>query len=332
MILDRPVPAVLALVLLAAAPLSAASLQSRVEEAVRSLRGTMGVAAKDLATGETVFVDADTQFPTASVIKVAVMVEVFHQMAEGRLRRADTITLEDSTKVDGSGVLQRLHGGLVLTIGDLLDLMMTVSDNTATNLLIARVGTANVDQRLVSYGITRTKLFRPTFRDGKPDVFPEEEKEFGLGVATPREMARLMELIAEGKVVDRASSEAMIAIMREQSNRTMIPRSLPETDEVVIADKPGWDSEKHPDAAGVHRHVRGDVAVVTTPRGRYVIAIFARQVQDTRWGPDNEANVLMGRISRMVYDAFGAPRAARPTAERSPAPGPAPRRGRRHRP
>ena len=150
-------------------------------------------------------------------------------------------------------MLQRLHGGLVLTVGDLLDLMMTVSDNTATNLLIALVGTANVDKRLVSYGLTRTKLFRPTFRDGHPDVFPEEEKEFGLGVTTPREMARLMELIAEGRVVDRAASDAMIAIMREQAFRTMIPRSLPETDDVVIANKPGWDTEKHPDAAGVKR-------------------------------------------------------------------------------
>jgi beta-lactamase class A len=283
---------------------STASLQSRVEEAVRSLRGAMGVAAKDLTTGETVFVNADVPFPTASVIKVAVMVEVFHQMAEGRLRREDTITLEDSAKVGGSGVLPRLHGGLVLTIGDLVDLMMTVSDNTATNLLIGRVGTANVDQRLVSYGLARTKLFRPTFRDGRPDVFPEEEKEFGLGVTTPREMARLMELIAEGRVVDRASSEAMIAIMREQAFRTMIPRSLPETDEVVIADKPGWDTEKHADATGVRRHVRGDVAIVTTPRGRYVLAIHARQVHDTRWGPDNEATVLAARISEMVYAAF----------------------------
>jgi beta-lactamase class A len=308
MILDRPLPVLLTLALLAAAPLSAASLQSQVEEAVRTLRGTMGVAAKNLATGETVAVDADTQFPTASVIKVAVMVEVFHQIAEKRLRREDTVVLDEAAKVDGSGVLQRMHGGLALTVGDLLDLMMTVSDNTATNLLIAKVGTANVDQRLVSYGVTRTKLFRPTFRDGKPDVFPEEEKEFGLGVATPREMARLMELIADGKVVDRAASDAMIAIMREQSNDTMIRRALPETDDVVVADKPGWDSEKHPDAAGVKRHVRGDVGIVITPRGRYVIAMFARQVQDTQWGPDNQANVVMGRISRMVYDAFAGAR------------------------
>jgi beta-lactamase class A len=308
MSLDRPLLILVTLILMAAAPLSAAPLQARVEEAVRTLHGTMGVAAKNLATGETVFVNADTQFPTASVIKVAVMVEVFHQVAEGRLRRDDTITLDDSAKVGGSGVLQRMHGGLVLTVADLLDLMMTVSDNTATNLLISLVGTANVDRRLVSYGLTRTRLFRPTFRDGRPDVFPEEEKEFGLGVATPREMARLMELIAEGKVVDRAASDAMIAIMREQAFAFMIPRSLPETDDVVVADKPGWDSEKHPDASGVKRHVRGDVAIVTTPRGRYVIAIQARQVQDTRWGPDNDAVVLAARISRMVYDAFTAGR------------------------
>jgi len=294
---------------LGVAPLSAAdSLQSRVEEAVRSLRGSMGVAAKNLATGETVFVDADVPFPTASVIKVAVMVEVFHQIAEGRLRRDDMISLEDSAKVGGSGVLQRLHAGLALSVSDLLDLMMTVSDNTATNLLIARVGTANVDKRLAAYGLTRTKLFRPTFRDGRPDIFPEEEKEFGLGVTTPREMARLLELIAEGRVVDRASSEAMIEIMREQAFRLMIPRSLPETDEVVVADKPGWDSEKHPDASGVRRHVRGDAAIITTPKGRYVLAIHARQVQDTRWGPDNEATLLAARISRMVYDAFSGSR------------------------
>lgn len=308
MSLDRPLPVLVTLLLLAAAPLSAASLQSKVEDAVRSLRGTMGVAAKNLATGETVFVNADTPFPTASVIKVAVMVEVFHQIAEGRVRRDDTISLDESAKVGGSGVLQRLHGGLVLTVGDLLDLMMTVSDNTATNLLVNLVGTANVDRRLAGYGLTHTKIFRPTFRDGHPDVFPEEEKEFGLGVATPRELAALMERMAEGKVVDRAASEAMIAIMREQAFRTMIPRALPETDDVVIADKPGWDSEKHPDAAGVKRAVRGDVAIVTTPRGRYVIAIQARQVADTRDGPDNDAVVLMGRISRMIYDAFTAGR------------------------
>ena len=86
----------------------------------------------------------------------------------------------------------------------------------------------------------------------------------------------------------------------------MIARSLPETDEVVVASKPGWDEEKHADGSCVRRHVRGDAAIVSTPRGRYVIAIHARQVADTRWGPDNEAVLLAARVSRLVYDAFGA--------------------------
>ena len=291
----------------AAAP-AKTSLQTRIEQAVRTLRGSMGVAAKDLTTGRSVFVNADLPFPTASVIKVAVMVEVFHQAAEGRLRRDETITLEESSKVGGSGVLLRLHSGLQLTLDDLLDLMMTVSDNTATNLLIGKVGTPNVVTRLQSYGLKRTKLLRPTFRDGKPDVSPEDEREFGLGVTTPREMARLMELIALGQVVDREASEEMIKIMQEQAFRVMIPRSLPESGRVLVADKPGWDLEKRPDAKGVRGQVRGDAAIVTIPRGRYVIAIHARHVQDTSWSPDNAATLLAAKISRMIYDAWSGGR------------------------
>lgn len=279
-------------------------LEARIAEALRTFRGTMGVAAKNLATGEAVAVNADLAFPTASTIKVAVMVEVFHQIAAGTLRHDTVVVLREEEKVGGSGVLQGMHAGLGLTVDDLLHLMMAISDNTATNLLIAKVGTARIDERLAGYGLQRTKVFRPTFRDGRPDVFPELEKEFGFGMATPREMARLLELIAEGRVVDRAASDAMIRIMESQSNRTMIPRLLPETDDVVVAGKAGWDSEKHADAKGVKRHVRGDTAIVTTPKGRYVIAIHARGIEDTQWGPDNEGNVTAARISRLVYDAF----------------------------
>ena len=86
----------------------------------------------------------------------------------------------------------------------------------------------------------------------------------------------------------------------------MIPRLLPEAEDVWVADKPGWDEEKHPGPDGVRRHVRGDAAIVATPRGRYVIAVLARQVEDTSWGPDNAAVVLAARVSRMVHDAFSA--------------------------
>ena len=200
----------------------------RVAARVRGFDGTMGVAAKNLGTGEEISVNGDMRFPTASLIKVAVMVETYHQIAEGKLGRDTVRPLAESDKVgDEPVVLNQLHAGLPLTVSDLLALMIGFSDNTATNMLVGLVGTASVDRRMQSYGLARTKLFRPTFRDGKADVFPELEREFGLGMTTPKEAARLFGLIAEGKVVSRGVSDEMLALMERQQDRAMIPRSLP---------------------------------------------------------------------------------------------------------
>jgi beta-lactamase class A len=183
--------------------------------------------------------------------------------------------------------------------------MIAYSDNTATNLLVRLVGTANVDRRMASYGLANTKIFRPTFRDGRADVFPELEKEFGLGMTTPREAARLMRLIADGKIVDRATCDEMLAILQKQQDRAMIPRSLPlERDRIVVANKTGWDEEKIPDAGGLKGDVRSDAAFVQSPRARYVIAICARKVRDKSPGVDNRALVTGARLSKMVYDHF----------------------------
>jgi beta-lactamase class A len=187
--------------------------------------------------------------------------------------------------------------------------MIAYSDNTATNLLVGLVGTANADRRMVSYGLRNTKIFRPTFRDGRADVFPEQEREFGLGMTTPREAARLMQLIAEGKIVDRATCDEMLAILLTQQERAMIPRSLPfERDRIRVANKTGWDEEKIPDAEGTKGDVRSDAAFVVSPRARYVIAICARKIRDKSPGVDNQALVTGAHLSRMVYDYFNAAR------------------------
>jgi beta-lactamase class A len=286
----------------AAAP--GAGLEARIAAELSGADAVFGVAAVHLGTGEGVFVNADERFPTASTIKVAVMVEAFHQIAEGRLRHDTPITMRAEDRVGGSGVLHGMHPGLALTVDDALHLMMAVSDNTATNLLVDRLGTANIDRRLESHGLRQTKIFRATFRDGRPDVFPELEKEFGLGMATPREMALLLAKIARGEVVDRAAGDAMIGLMERQAFPTHLPRRLPEGDDVRIAHKPGWDAEKIADAAGVKRHVRADAGIVRTPKGTYVVALFARRIADRTWGPDNEAVLRLARVSRLVYDHF----------------------------
>ncbi len=288
---------------------------------IRAFHGEMGLYAKNLDTGETIAVNADQRFPTASLIKLAVLAEVYRQLDAGTLRKDQTVILRDADKAGDETVpLNMLHDGASLTVADLLHFMIAYSDNTATNLLVGLVGTANVDALLDAHGLTKTRLYRPTFRDGHADVLPEEEKEFGLGSTTPREAAGLLEVIAEGKIVGRAAGDAMIGLLSEQQDRAMIPRSLPFlTDEILVANKTGWDEEKLADAKGFKGDVRNDAAFVKTKKTRYVIAICARRIRDKSAGVDNEALRTGAALSKMVYERFQ--RAPRP-AQAAPAPSP----------
>ena len=291
--------------ILAASP-APESNNARIAEKVRSFHGEMGVYAKNLDTGEVIAINADQRFPTASLIKVAVMAEVFRQMEQGKFGKDTTVTLHEKDKAGDETIpLNMLHDGTVLSVSDLLKFMIAYSDNTATNLLVGMVGTANVDALLDSYGLKKTRLYRPTFRDGHADVLPEEEKEYGLGSTTPREAATLIELIAQGKVVSKKAGDEMIALLATQQDRAMIPRSLPfGTEEILVANKTGWDAEKNPDAKGFRGDVRNDAAYVKTPKTRYVIAICARRIKDTSASADNETFKVGAEISRMVYDRF----------------------------
>jgi beta-lactamase class A len=301
-----------------AAP-DAGSLEARIAARASSFPGEIGIAVHDLKTGRDYLVRADQRFPTASLIKLAVMVEAYHQIAEGKLHKDQVVTLAEADKAgDEPVVLNMLHPGVDLTISDLLNLMIAFSDNTATNLLVREVGAGNADRRMESYGLKDTKIFRPTFRDGHADVFPELEKEFGLGMTTPREAARLMGLIAEGKVVSRAACDEMLAMLGNQFDRQMIPRSLPfERDKIFVANKTGWDEEKLAGPDGVKGEVRTDAAYVRGPHARYTIAICTRRGRDKRPGSDNAALVTGAAVSRLVYDELervSAASASRPAS------------------
>ena len=297
-------PLLAALLAALLAPAGSVGVETQISAKIQAFHGQMGVYARNLGTGETIAVNADQRFPTASLIKVAVMAEVFRQMNEGHFSKTTPVTLRDSDKAGDETVpLNMLHNGTVLTVGDLLHYMIAYSDNTATNLLIGLVGTQNVDQLLDSYGLTKTRLYRPTFRDGYADVLPQEETEYGLGSTTPREAGTLMELIAEGKVVSRAACDEMIALLAQQQDRAMIPRSLPfDKDQILVANKTGWDEEKRPEAKGFKGDVRNDAAYVKSSKARYVLAICARRIADKTSGVDNETLVTGGAVSRMIYD------------------------------
>ena len=280
------------------------SMQRRIEQAASEYAGVMGIAARNLLTGEEIAVNADARFPTASTIKTAVMIEAYHQAAEAKLSLESRIALKDADKVGGSGVLNGMSAGLELTVKDLIHLMITLSDNTATNMLVTRLGAKQIDDRMEGYGLRETKIFRPTFRDGQPDVFPELEREFGLGMTTPKEMMRLMALIAEGKAVSADASAEMLKTLQRQQDRAMIPRLLPAG--LEVGNKTGTDAEKLADASGRRGAIRADAAIVTGPGVKYVIAIYTRRGADPGYGIDNAALLAGARISRLVYDGFTA--------------------------
>ena len=171
-------------------------------------------------------------------------------------------------------------------------------------LSLRRALSRGVDDRMAAYGLAQTRLYRPTFRGGQADVFPEEEREFGLGSSTPREAARLLERIARGQAVSPEASAEMLALLGKQQDYRMIPRLLPLDDRTSYAGKSGQDEEKLPDADGVKGAIRVDTGIVTTPSGRYVIAIFARRGKDTRWTVDNDALVTGAEVSKMVFEHF----------------------------
>lgn len=279
-------------------PMSAETVQS----IVKSFAGEAGVFAINLRTGEEIAVNADARFPTASTIKIAVMLEVYSEAAEGMLSLDDVLTIKDEDRVGGSGVLNGMSPGIAMKVRDLVHLMIVLSDNTATNVLVNRVGTKRIDDRLTRLGFKDTKIFRPTFRDGKPDIHPELEKEFGLGMSTPREMARLMTMIARGTAVGSGASKAMLATLRRQQDRAMLPRLLPSG--VQVGNKTGTDSEKVPDAAGYRGAIRADAAIVEGQGAHYVIAVFTRRGKDLQGGVDNAGVLLGAQVARLVHDAW----------------------------
>ena len=186
-------------------------LRARLEHKIRAIAdgvdGVVGVTIQDLTTTERFALRGDTVFTQASAIKLPVLVELFRQVEQGRHGLDDLITLEENDVVPGSGVLQRLTPGSVrMTLRDVATLMVTVSDNTATNMIIDRVGMENVNQTMVRLGLPQTKLQRKMM-DSEAWLADREN------LSTPNEQARLLELIHRGDVLNDASRKELLHIL-----------------------------------------------------------------------------------------------------------------------
>ena len=254
-----------------------AKFQAAVRDVEAGLDGILGVALKDLKTGRTFLLNEREVFPQASSIKIAILLEAFKQAEEGRLKLDEFIALEESRKVAGSGILHYLgRPSLSLSVRDLAVLMVVLSDNTATNLLIDKVGMEAVNSRMDVLGLAKTRLRRKMM----------DLKAAGEGrenVSTPLEMMTLLEKVWKGDVLKepfRQDFLAMLSIPKDSPLRSGVPEA------VAVAEKPG-ELEA----------VRCDSGIVKLPGRPYVLCVMTTYLKR-----DADGNPAIARISRLAYE------------------------------
>lgn len=254
-------------------------LQTNIEEIDRNLDGVLGVAILDLTSGQTYLLHADDVFPQASSIKVAVLAALYRQAQDGKLKLNDLYTVQASDMVPDSSVMLGLTPGITrITNRDLATMMVAVSDNSATNVLIDHVGMDTVNALMDQFGLTHTRL-RRKMMDLKAAAEGREN------ISTPREMMTLFESLYRGKVLNREMTDDFFKVL-STPKQSFIPRDLP--DDLRIANKPG-ELEA----------VRNDSGIVFAQNRPYVICVMTTYLHSERAGED-----AIARISAAAYRMF----------------------------
>jgi beta-lactamase class A len=269
-------------------------LEQSILRTTRSINATWGIYVKSLETGEEIAVDADRQMETMSTIKIPLMIEALEQIKAGKFRLTDKYTFVEKDSQPGTGTIQRLDDGAVMTVKDLLTMMIIVSDNTATEVLYRMVGGPDaVNARMQTLGLKITRAMNvpskwfpalraaPTteqfYRDGKSP----------FGFSTPREMGQLLEMMERGTLVDKPSSDLMLRIMRGQLYRTRIPRYVTG---YTIPHKTG----------DFLPYVGDDVGVLEAPGKTIVLTVFT----GNHYGSGEVLENAIGLVAKEIADYF----------------------------
>jgi beta-lactamase class A len=255
-------------------------LRNEIERIAVECGGSVAVAAMHLPTGRQSDREAARSFPSASVIKVPILAALSAEAEAGRLAWEETVALTEAAKVPGSGVLRELHAGVELTLEDLARLMIVVSDNTATNLLIDRIGTQVVNDLMVGLGYKQTRLGRRMYD------FAARDRGFENRCAAG-EMTDLLVRLEQRKLISAPASEAILAIMKRQAHTNKIPRHLPP--DTPVANKTGEITA-----------VSHDIGLIYAPGGPIALSVLTEGARDRVAAED-----AISRIARAVYDAWG---------------------------
>ncbi|HYM15414.1 MAG TPA: serine hydrolase [Dehalococcoidia bacterium] len=277
---------------------AAHALARRLRAISDAYSGTCTWSLSDLTTGDHLGHDEDAVMPTASLIKVPVLVALYQSVADGRVSLGDPVTYGPEHRCLGSGVLSRLDFGVRLSVRDAAVLMMIISDNSATNICIDLVGLSFVNDTAERLGLRATRLFR---RLGDGSVGLDARK---MSVSSAVDIASLMTMIARHECVSPAASEDMLRIMRRSDYRHELSRELPWNEMNMLGDpKEAWVAEK---GGSFLNGIRTGGAVFKGPRGSFAMAAFCEGGTGTGTGREAEGNVTLGRLGKAAWDALAA--------------------------
>lgn len=263
------------------------TLQARLEHLIQDFKGRVGIYVQHLPSGRTAAINADSLFPTASLIKIPFLLTVFQRIEDGKLDYHQMLTFRDSLRYHApEDILVWFKDGAKISLSQVVFLMLSVSDNTAAIWLETLVGGGTaVNAWLASHGFEKTRV-----NSGVPGR-EEAYERYGWGQTTPREMAEMFVRIRLGKAVSRAASIEMYRSLTDTYWDGRALSQIPPT--VQAASKQGWV-----------RHSRSEVVLVNAPHGDYVFCIITDNQKDTSFDYDNAGYVLIRNVSRVLWNYF----------------------------
>lgn len=259
-------------------------LTAELENCIKGFHGDIGIYFKNLKTGKTVAIHADTIYTTASIVKTTILLGIMDKLDKDALQYDQVFTYKDSLLYEGEDILGSFKNNEKITLRKLIMLMLTTSDNTASLWLQSLAGTGmRINTILDSLGFEKTRMnSRTKGRHG-------DWEKYGWGQTTPKEMARLFEMIFRKKIFSPAVSDRMIRVLSrnfwDDEGLSQIPPGV-----AVMSKNGAVDAS------------RSEVMLVNSKKNPYILAVFTDNNKDTSWQPDNEAWVLIRKISKLVWE------------------------------
>ncbi len=269
------------------------TLDEKIKSELANFRGSVYIYAKNLDTGKDYSYRGDEQVRTASTIKLPIMTEVFAQVADGKRSWNDEFILTTDKKFSGSGILGEFSDGSKVDLKTLTNLMITVSDNTATNLILDAVTSDAVNARMDSLGLKQTRSLGKIGGGAKSKVWENTPlyKNYGIGISSPHDMVKLLEMLENGQVLSPQASKEMLDILKRQQYTDGIMRGVLDT--VPTASK-----------SGALDRLRSDVGIIYGRRGRIALAITVDDMLEVTYSEDNPGLLLLSRLSQILQESL----------------------------